>query len=83
MTKKEILSKEDLDIKLSLKKKIWAGLQQEDISMGIDRTRPLSWVAPHSLKSKKMSGDQNLNKESVKLPRDYHKKKLENEAFLT
>ncbi|XP_065365462.1 uncharacterized protein LOC135958483 [Calliphora vicina] len=85
LSKKEPLTKEDLDIKLSLKKKIWTGIQPDDISLGIDRTRPLSWVAPQSLKSKKMSSDQHLNcgLNLAKLSSSNNTKRWENEAFLT
>ncbi|KAM7348746.1 nna1 carboxypeptidase isoform 7-T7 [Cochliomyia hominivorax] len=86
LSKKEALTKEDLEIKLSLKKKIWTGIQtDDDLSLGIDRTRPLSWVAPQSLKSKKMSeqtfhNGPNLAKLSSG---NNNAKRLENEAFLT
>ncbi|KNC23764.1 hypothetical protein FF38_13825, partial [Lucilia cuprina] len=84
LSKKETLSKEDLDIKLSLKKKIWTGIQPDDMILGVDRSRPLSWVAPQSLKSKKMSSEQHLNcgLNMAKLSAGNSNKRLENEAFL-
>lgn len=74
IAKKEPLSKEDLDIKLSLKKKIWTGIQpDEGGAYGVDRSRPLSWIPPPPLKAptKKNATDNN------------NAKRLENEAFLT
>uniref|UniRef100_A0A1I8PWI4 Peptidase M14 domain-containing protein n=1 Tax=Stomoxys calcitrans TaxID=35570 RepID=A0A1I8PWI4_STOCA len=78
IAKKEPLSKEDLDIKLSLKKKIWTGIQPEDglPHNGVDRNKPLSWVPPPPLKTptKKNEGPSCSHNNT---------KRLENEAFLT
>ncbi|XP_073832564.1 nna1 carboxypeptidase isoform X9 [Musca autumnalis] len=78
MAKKEPLSKEDLEIKLSLKKKIWTGIQPEDGPYGVDRCRPLTWVPPPPLKTPtKKAVDHNR----VACARNVLR--LENEAFLT
>lgn len=77
-----------MDIKLSLKKKIWAGIQPDDVTLAIDRSRPLSWVGSQSLKSKKMT-EQNFNSglHLAKLSSGNNNnnsiKRWENEAFLT
>lgn len=79
IAKKEPLTKEDLDIKLSLKKKIWTGIQPEDAPYGVDRSRALAWAPPAPLKTPtKKTMDHNGGPTC-----SAHIKRLENEAFLT
>ncbi|XP_061386765.1 cytosolic carboxypeptidase 2-like, partial [Musca vetustissima] len=78
MAKKEPLSKEDLEIKLSLKKKIWTGIQPEDGPYGVDRSRPLTWVPPPPLKTPTKKSVDHKRAECAK-----NVVRLENEAFLT
>ncbi|XP_058978077.1 cytosolic carboxypeptidase Nna1 isoform X3 [Musca domestica] len=78
MAKKEALSKEDLEIKLSLKKKIWTGIQPEDGPYGLDRSRPLTWVPPPPLKTPTKKSVDHKRADCAR-----NVLRLENEAFLT
>lgn len=84
MSTKDILSKEDLNIKLSLKKKIWTGIQPDNTSVGIDRTTHLSWLTSHSVRGKKMMSEQNLNSDFNYVRHSFgnSSKRLEEETFL-
>lgn len=44
-------SADNLQLKLSLKKQIWAGAWSDNGGGGIDRSRPLSWGVPSGLKN--------------------------------
>lgn len=78
MAKKEALSKEDLEIKLSLKKKIWTGIQPEDGPYVVDRSRPLTWVPPPPLKTPTKKSVDHKRADCAR-----NVLRLENEAFLT